>query len=109
MITPISITSSDALSGLHRVLLASCEDIYVSSYAVRPQPVFENAVANTSIISFRKTLLPAKKVYATKMYRKGKNFNLQHLVDNLSFVEVRDHILFVIIYYMDVFLRLAQR
>ena len=94
MITPISITSSDALSGLHHILLHNCEDIYISSYAVRPQPVFENAVANTSIVSFRKTLSPARRVYATKMHRKIKGVNLQQLIDNLSFMEVRDHILY---------------
>lgn len=94
MIVPISLTSSDSLSGVHNILMKKCDDIYISSYAVRPQPVFKNAVVNTSILSFRKTGKPCHGIQATKMYRKGKNFNLQNLVDNLQFVEVKDYVLF---------------
>lgn len=94
MIVPISLTSSDSLSGIHNILMKKCDDIYISSYAVRPQPVFKNAVVNTSILSFRKTGKPCHGIHATKMYRKGKNFNLQNLVDNLQFVEVKDYVLF---------------
>ena len=94
MIVPISVTSSDSLSGLHQLLFANCGDIYLSSYAVRPKPVFENAMVNTSILSLRKTLSASKKIYATKMYRRGKEFNLQQLLDNLSFVEVSKYLLY---------------
>ena len=94
MIVPISVTSSDSLSGLHQLLFANCGDIYLSSYAVRPKPVFENAMVNTSILSLRKTLSASKKIYATKMYRRGKDFNLQQLLDNLSFVEVSKYLLY---------------
>ena len=94
MIVPISLTSSDSLSGVHNILTKKCDDIYISSYAVRPQPVFKNAVVNTSILAFRKTEKPCHSIYATKMYRKGKNFNLQALVDKLQFVDVKDYMLF---------------
>ena len=94
MIVPISVTSSDSLSGLHQLLFANCGNIYLSSYAVRPKPVFENAMVNTSILSLRKTLSASKKIYATKMYRRGKDFNLQQLLDNLSFVEVSKYLLY---------------
>ena len=89
-IVPISFTSSDSLSGVHRLLENNCKNIWVSSYAVRPQPVFQNAVVNTSIILFEKTLTKCKNIFSTKMYRKGKNFNLSNLIDNLQFVEVKD-------------------
>ena len=94
MIVPISITSSDSLSGIHRLLLRNCEDIHISSYAVRPQPVFKNAVVNTSIISLRKTNQLCQHIYSTKMYRKGRNFNLQTLINNLQFAEVNEFLLF---------------
>ena len=94
MIVPISITSSDALSGVHKLLMENCDDIHISSYAVRPQPVFKNAVVNTSIVTFRKTLSPCENVYATKMYRKGHNFDLQSLIDNLKFSKVNSYLLF---------------
>lgn len=94
MIVPISITSSDALSGVHHLFFENCDDIKISSYAVRPQPVFENAVVNTSIFSLRKTMTKCTSIQSTKMYRKGKNFNLQTLIDNLEFVDAREYILY---------------
>ena len=94
MIVPISLTSSDSLSGVHNILKSKCDDIYISSYAVRPQPVFKNAMVNTSILAFRKTGKPCSGIYATKMYRKGKNFNLQMLVEHLQFVEVKELMIF---------------
>ena len=88
-IVPISITSSDSMTGIHRLLENSCSLIKISSYAVRPQPVFENAVVNTSILFFKKDEQRNKKILSTKMYRKNKNFNLQHLVNNLQFIDVK--------------------
>ena len=94
MIVPISLTSSDALSGIHRLFFENCDDISISSYAVRPQPVFANAVVNTSIFTLKKMMHKCSNIYSTKMYRKGRNFNLQELIDNLEFVEVNDYILY---------------
>lgn len=92
-IVPISMTSSDSLTGVHRLLFNNCSDFRISSYAVRPQPVFENAVVNTSIFVCTKALRPCKQILSTKMYRKGRNFSLQDLIDNLSFVDVKDYML----------------
>ena len=90
-IVPISFTSSDALTGVHKLLMDNCRTIRVSSYAVRPEPVFENAVVNTSIIMFNKTHTKCQQLYSTKMHRKkGEDFNLQNLIDNLQFTEVKD-------------------
>ena len=88
-IVPISFTSSDSLTGVHRLLESNCNTIRVSSYAVRPQPVFKNAVVNTSIVAFTKTLTPCQQLFSTKMHRKDRNFNLQNLIDNLQFAEVK--------------------
>ena len=89
-IVPISITSSDSMEGVHRLIESDCSEIKISSYAVRPQPVFENAVVNTSILFFKKDGKPCEKIYTTKMYRKNSELNLKHLVDNLEFIEVKD-------------------
>ena len=94
MIVPISLTSSDALSGVHRLLFENCDDIKISSYAVRPQPVFENAVVNTSIFALKKTNDKCTNIHSTKMYRKGNNFNLQTLINSLEFVDVKEFILY---------------
>jgi very-short-patch-repair endonuclease len=89
-IVPISITSSDSMTGLHRLLEDNCKTIKVSSYSVRPQPVFENAVVNTSILFFIKTKTKCQQLLATKMYRKNHDFDLQNLVNNLEFINVKD-------------------
>lgn len=90
-IVPISITSSDSLTGVHRLLENNCEEIKVSSYAVRPQPVFDNAVVNTSILFFKKTETRCKRILSTKMYRKNNNFSLEYLMSNLEFIDVFNH------------------
>ncbi|MCL2347508.1 MAG: N-6 DNA methylase [Planctomycetaceae bacterium] len=89
-IVPISITSSDSMTGVHRLLERSCSLIKVSSYAVRPQPVFENAVVNSSILFCQKDGKTNEQILATKMYRKSKNQNLGHLLKNLQFIDVKN-------------------
>lgn len=93
-IVPISLTSSDSLTGVHRILIQNCDTIHISSYAVRPKPVFENAVVNTSILLFQKTGTPCQHLYSTKMHRRGNVFDLQKLIDNLQFVDVKEQILY---------------
>ena len=93
-IVPISLTSSDSLSGVHKLLLERCRGIKISSYSVRPQPVFKNAVVNTSILMFQKTLTPCQQLLSTKMHRRNNEFKLQTLVDNLQFVDVLDNLKF---------------
>ena len=93
-IVPISLTSSDSLTGVHRILMENCDTIHISSYAVRPKPVFENAVVNTSILLFKKTETPCQHLYSTKMYRRGNKFDLQKLIDNLQFVDVKGQTLY---------------
>lgn len=90
-IVPISVTSSDSMTGVHRLIEKDCSIIKVSSYAVRPQPVFENAVVNTSILYFKKDGNPCQKIYSTKMYRKNNELNLRYLVENLEFINVFDY------------------
>ena len=87
-IVPISLTSSDSLTGVHRILMGNCDTIHISSYSVRPKPVFENAVVNTSILLFQKTETPCQHLYSTKMHRRGNEFDLQKLIDNLNFSNV---------------------
>jgi len=89
-IIPISVTSSDSMTGVHRFLEKSCSLIKVSSYAVRPQPVFENSVVNTSILFCKKDGKQNEQILATKMYRKSKDFDLEYLFKHLRFIDVKD-------------------
>jgi len=93
-IVPISLTSSDSLTGVHRILMENCDIIHISSYAVRPKPVFENAFVNTSILLFKKTKTHCRHLYSTKMHRRGREFDLQKLIDNLQFVDVKGQTLY---------------
>lgn len=89
MIVPLSLVSSDSLTGVHRLLYSNCEIIRISSYAVRPEPVFKNAVVDTSIILFSKTQSECKHLYTTRLNRKkGSEFSLSNLIENLEFVDV---------------------
>lgn len=66
----------------------NCDAIHISSYAVRPKPVFENAVVNTSILLFQKTETPCQHLFLTKMHRRGNGFDLLKLINDLKFVDV---------------------
>jgi hypothetical protein len=89
-IVPISITSSDSVENLHNLLEKNCKFIKISSYAVRPQPIFQNSVVDVSIISFLKTLTPAEKILCTKLYRKSKDISISDILNNLEFIDVKE-------------------
>ncbi len=93
-IIPISITSSESMTATHNLLESTCSKIKISSYSVRPQPVFENAVVNTSILFFKKDYKTNETILSTKMYRKNKVINLKKLVENLEFIDVKKHKLY---------------
>lgn len=87
-ILPMAIISSSSMIALHDLLYANCEEIKCSSYAVRPQQIFENAYVDTTIFYFRRTGTSLRKMLTTKMYRKGRSsINLEQIVRNLEFVD----------------------
>jgi predicted RNA methylase len=90
LIVPIAITSSDSMTSIHALLEKTCSIIRISSYAVRPQPIFQNAVVNTSILFFKKDYKECEHIFTTKMYRKNDRFNLQYLLDNLEFIDAKN-------------------
>ena len=89
-IVAISVISSDSMSSLHKFLKSKCKLIKVSSYATRPQPIFENAMVNTSIIELVKRQHSDCKIYTTKMYRKDKNHHIEDILNNLEFIEINE-------------------
>ena len=88
-IVPISVISAQSASGIHRLLEKNCKTIKISSYAVNPQPIFQNAVVNVSIISFSKTMTPNEQVLCTQMYRKSNNTPVQKIVEDLEFIDIK--------------------
>jgi len=89
-IVPISITSSNSVENLHSLLEKNCKIIKVSSFAVRPQPIFQNSVVDVSIIYFIKTLTPAEKILCTKIYRKSKDNSISDILTNLIFIDIKE-------------------
>ena len=89
-IVPLSITSSDSMTGIHKLLENNCSLIKISSYSDRPQQVFQNAYIGVSILFFKKDGKQNENILATKMNRKSKNFNLKDLIENLQFIDVKD-------------------
>jgi hypothetical protein len=89
-IVPISITSSNSVENLHSLLEKNCKIIKVSSFAVRPQPIFQNSVVDVSIVYFIKTLTPAEKILCTKIYRKSKDNSISDILTNLIFIDIKE-------------------
>jgi hypothetical protein len=71
---------------LHALLENTCENIRISSFAVRPQPVFLNAMVNTSILNATKTGKPCKGVSMTKMYRKSIGTSMSDILGSIKFI-----------------------
>lgn len=89
-IVPISVTSSDSMERLHKLLENNCSLIKISSYAVRPKPIFLNSVVNTSIIYFIKDGEKNKYILTTKMYRKNDRYSIQDILSNLKFIGAKE-------------------
>lgn len=85
-IVPISVCSSESSMPLHALLENTCENIRISSFAVRPQPVFLNAMVNTSILNATKTGKPCKGVSMTKMYRKSIGTSMSDILGSIKFI-----------------------
>jgi len=92
-IVPMSITSSAAMQGIHRVLSDNCSTITVSSYSNRPVQIFKSAGLRVSILMGQKDTQPLKNLYTTKLIRRKQTDSLKDIIDRLSFVESSEFIL----------------
>lgn len=90
-IVPISVCSSESSMPLHGLLEKQCETIKISSFAVRPQPVFLNAMVNTSILNAIKTGKPCEGVSMTKMYRKSVGTSMSEILASIKFIEPKGY------------------
>jgi adenine-specific DNA-methyltransferase len=85
-IVPMSITSSDAMTGLHNLLENTCQKICISSYSNRPKQIFDNAGLRTSIISFIKTKTKNEQILTTRMIRRRNDDELSNMMSNIAFI-----------------------
>lgn len=84
-IVPMSITSSDSVEGVHRLLNSSCELVKVASFSNRPTQVFQNAGLRVSILFFKKTNTECKSLLTTKLMRKRASDSIQDVLDLMTF------------------------
>ena len=90
-IVPLSVISSDSMTGLHKLLFANCETISVSSYSDRPRQIFGNSHRPISIIAFRKTKTVCQSILTTRLYRFFPHLSLQDLINGITFAESLNH------------------
>jgi hypothetical protein len=88
-IVPLSITASDAMSSLHKLLTDNCKNIFISSYGDRPKRIFESAEQQVSIISYQKTGSIVENLMTTHINKRYSNDSLWLLLDNLQFVNAK--------------------
>ncbi len=87
-IVPLSVTSSDSMGSLHKFIESNCSEISISSYSVRPQPIFDNAVVNTSIVLLKKDGISCSQILTTKMYRKNKTTDVIRMINSIKFINI---------------------
>jgi methylase of polypeptide subunit release factors len=85
-IVPLTITSGDSMTGLHKLLLRNCEVIRVVSFCDRPLQIFKNSHKKTSIISFCKTKTSCSKLLTTQMYRWHSGITQTELLAKIKFI-----------------------
>ena len=91
-IVPLSVTASDSMSGLHKLLVDNCDDVYISSYGDRPKRIFESAEQQVSIIGFRKTGTKCINLMSTPINKRYSDESLWVLLDNLKFINALDYV-----------------
>ena len=85
LIVPMSVTASESMQGLHKLLLNNCESIWVSSYGERPAKIFTNAEQKVSIISFIKSNTKTKNLLTTGVNKRYSTTTIKQVLDGLAF------------------------
>ena len=69
MIVPISIVSSNRMSAIRTKTIDSCQRIWLSNFAIRPQPLFPEIMQRHSIVLAEVGKRHASKIHSTKYLR----------------------------------------
>ncbi len=86
-IVPMSITSSEAMSGVHNLLFSNCREVKISSYSNRPRQIFEAAGLRCSIVQFVRTNSRIEHLWTTKMMRRKFEDDICSIINSLEFVD----------------------
>lgn len=93
-IVPMSITSSESMSALHRLLYQNCSTLWFSTYFDRPKKVFDNAEQPVSIFMAINNQKSTNKLLTTKLNKRYSDTPISNIILNLSFVNAVNHTLF---------------
>lgn len=86
-IVPMSVTSSEAMAGVHKLLFDNCKEVRVSSYSNRPRQIFESAGLRCSIIQCQRTDSPIEHLWTSKMMRRNFEDEISSVIASLRFVD----------------------
>ena len=90
-IVPMSITSSDAMTKLHKLMFDTCSKIYISSYSSRPKKIFDSADLRVSILIVVKGNTENQEIMATKVNKRYSNEQtIESVIKELSFVNTKN-------------------
>ena len=91
-IIPMSFTSSDSMSSLHKIFLKNCESLFISSYFDRPKKVFDSAEQPVTILIALKNNIKTKNLNTTKVIKRYSNESIESIIRNLNFVNSLKHV-----------------
>lgn len=86
-IIPLGFISSDSTSAFHNILNQRASKIYISDFAVRPKPLFENAMVNTCILLFNYSESSNRNIFSTKLYRRSESYELTQIFQSIKYIE----------------------
>ena len=87
-ILPMSVTSGDSMSKLHKLILTSSSLILLSSYSDRPKKIFLSAETACSIVILRKGNIDKPKLMTTKVNKRySDQESIEDIIRNLKFID----------------------
>ena len=89
LIVPISIASSERMLQVRTQTLINCKDIWLSNFAIRPQPLFPEIMQRNSIVIGQLGKEATHRFYSTN-YLRWMAVERHHLFERLCFTEVSD-------------------
>ncbi len=87
-IVPLGFIASDATTAIQNIIRNKCSNIHVASFAVRPKPLFENAMVNTCIIRLSNDCEKCKYLYSTHIYRRSEGNELPLIFSTIKYINV---------------------
>ncbi len=86
-ILPLSITSSESMEGIHKLIFDSCEKIKICSFGDRPKTIFDSVEQQVAIIKFIKTNTKVKHLLSTEINKRFANESIDSMLEKMKFID----------------------